>query len=123
MVLNNGTCNLHRTCIGAKYACNSLPLLLTHREHVAGARYITEFQRGFDAGLREVQLSFMQSDGGLTPVDAFSGHKAILSGPAGGCALSGPCVIACVLSTPLLLLPARHVSALSQLLWAERGAL
>jgi len=28
----------------------------------------------------------MQSDGGLTPVDLFSGHKAILSGPAGGCA-------------------------------------
>ena len=26
----------------------------------------------------------MQSDGGLSPVSAFSGHKAILSGPAGG---------------------------------------
>jgi N-methylhydantoinase A/oxoprolinase/acetone carboxylase beta subunit len=26
----------------------------------------------------------MQSDGGLTPVDSFSGHKGILSGPAGG---------------------------------------
>ncbi len=26
----------------------------------------------------------MQSDGGLTPVSDFSGHKAILSGPAGG---------------------------------------
>ena len=51
------------------------------------ARYITAFQKGFDAGLREVQLSFMQSDGGLAPVDAFSGHKAILSGPAGGCVL------------------------------------
>ncbi|KAK9839403.1 hypothetical protein WJX81_000039 [Elliptochloris bilobata] len=47
-------------------------------------RYITAFQRGFDAGLHSVQLSFMQSDGGLAPVDAFSGHKAILSGPAGG---------------------------------------
>ena len=53
----------------------------------APARYITAFQRGFDEGLRNVQLSFMQSDGGLAPVDAFSGHKAILSGPAGGCAL------------------------------------
>jgi 5-oxoprolinase (ATP-hydrolysing) len=31
-----------------------------------------------------VQLLFMQSDGGLAPADAFSGHKAILSGPAGG---------------------------------------
>jgi hypothetical protein len=26
----------------------------------------------------------MQSDGGLASVDGFSGHKAILSGPAGG---------------------------------------
>ena len=26
----------------------------------------------------------MQSDGGLTPITDFSGHKAILSGPAGG---------------------------------------
>ena len=26
----------------------------------------------------------MQSDGGLTNVNNFSGHKAILSGPAGG---------------------------------------
>ena len=51
------------------------------------ARYITAFQGGFDKGLRNVQLSFMQSDGGLAPVDAFSGHKAILSGPAGGCAV------------------------------------
>ncbi len=50
------------------------------------ARYISAFQRGFDAGLRDVRLSFMQSDGGLAPVNAFSGHKAVLSGPAGGCA-------------------------------------
>jgi len=26
----------------------------------------------------------MQSDGGLAPMDSFSGHRAILSGPAGG---------------------------------------
>ena len=26
----------------------------------------------------------MQSDGGLAPIDNFSGSKAILSGPAGG---------------------------------------
>jgi N-methylhydantoinase A/oxoprolinase/acetone carboxylase beta subunit len=31
-----------------------------------------------------VQLLFMQSDGGLAPLDGFSGHKAVLSGPAGG---------------------------------------
>ena len=47
-------------------------------------RYIEAFQSGFDEGLGEVQLSFMQSDGGLSPVSSFSGHKAILSGPAGG---------------------------------------
>ena len=29
-------------------------------------------------------MLFMQSDGGLTPMDAFSGSRAILSGPAGG---------------------------------------
>mmetsp|Transcript_14115 Transcript_14115/g.30617 ORF Transcript_14115/g.30617 Transcript_14115/m.30617 type:complete len:1326 (+) Transcript_14115:84-4061(+) len=47
-------------------------------------RYIQTFQSGFDAGLKDVQVLFMQSDGGLSRVDRFSGHKAILSGPAGG---------------------------------------
>ena len=48
-------------------------------------RYIRDFQSGFDSGLKNnVQLSFMQSDGGLASVTSFSGHKAILSGPAGG---------------------------------------
>ncbi|KAI8475487.1 MAG: Hydantoinase B/oxoprolinase-domain-containing protein [Monoraphidium minutum] len=46
--------------------------------------YIQTFQSGFDAGLKDVQVLFMQSDGGLASVDGFSGHKAILSGPAGG---------------------------------------
>ncbi|EFJ47592.1 hypothetical protein VOLCADRAFT_61291, partial [Volvox carteri f. nagariensis] len=47
-------------------------------------KYISDFAGGFDAGLKDVQVLFMQSDGGLSPVDRFSGHKAILSGPAGG---------------------------------------
>jgi hypothetical protein len=47
-------------------------------------RYLETFQSGFDANLKGVDLSFMQSDGGLSPADAFSGHKAILSGPAAG---------------------------------------
>ena len=47
-------------------------------------RYLKAFQSGFDAGLDRVEMSFMQSDGGLSPLDTFSGHKAILSGPAGG---------------------------------------
>ncbi|KAG2488023.1 hypothetical protein HYH03_013330 [Edaphochlamys debaryana] len=47
-------------------------------------RYLADFTAGFDEGLKDVQVLFMQSDGGLSPVDAFSGHKAILSGPAGG---------------------------------------
>ncbi len=46
--------------------------------------YIDSFLDGFDEGLRDVKVSFMQSDGGLTPADSFSGYQAILSGPAGG---------------------------------------
>ena len=42
------------------------------------------FSQGFDSGLDKVAVSFMQSDGGLTPAEKFSGYKAILSGPAGG---------------------------------------
>ncbi|KAH7290098.1 hypothetical protein KP509_30G031800 [Ceratopteris richardii] len=46
--------------------------------------YLSGFLSGFDEGLENVAVSFMQSDGGLTPQYKFSGHKAILSGPAGG---------------------------------------
>ncbi len=46
--------------------------------------YLANFQRGFDTDLAKVPLQFMKSDGGLAPVDAFGGHQAILSGPAGG---------------------------------------
>jgi 5-oxoprolinase (ATP-hydrolysing) len=48
-------------------------------------KYLHSFARGFDSGLRtKVKVSFMQSDGGLTPMSSFLGNKAILSGPAGG---------------------------------------
>jgi 5-oxoprolinase (ATP-hydrolysing) len=48
-------------------------------------KYIQTFQSGFDSGLiTKVPVYFMQSDGGLAGVDQFSGHKAVLSGPAGG---------------------------------------
>lgn len=47
-------------------------------------KYLQTFRSGFDEGLANVDLAFMQSDGGLSPADAFSGHKAILSGPAAG---------------------------------------
>jgi 5-oxoprolinase (ATP-hydrolysing) len=48
-------------------------------------RYLDSFSRGFDKGLMEnVRVSFMQSDGGLTPMKNFYGNRAILSGPAGG---------------------------------------
>ncbi|XP_031202901.1 5-oxoprolinase isoform X2 [Mastomys coucha] len=33
---------------------------------------------------QNVQVLFMRSDGGLAPMDAFSGSRAVLSGPAGG---------------------------------------
>ena len=47
--------------------------------------YLAGFTKGFDSGLMSnVQLDFMKSDGGLTPVTNFGGHQAILSGPAGG---------------------------------------
>ena len=48
-------------------------------------RYLKGFVEGFDDKLSEkVSLFFMQSDGGLSPIDTFRGSKAILSGPAGG---------------------------------------
>jgi 5-oxoprolinase (ATP-hydrolysing) len=48
-------------------------------------KYLHSFARGFDSGLStKVKVSFMQSDGGLTPMNSFLGNKAILSGPAGG---------------------------------------
>ncbi|GLE11784.1 hypothetical protein PINS_up024450 [Pythium insidiosum] len=46
--------------------------------------YIASFCAGFDAGLDQVKISFMQSDGGLARMKYFHGHRAILSGPAGG---------------------------------------
>ena len=48
-------------------------------------RYLKGFVEGFDENLlKKVQVFFMQSDGGLAPLDKFTGSKAILSGPAGG---------------------------------------
>jgi 5-oxoprolinase (ATP-hydrolysing) len=47
-------------------------------------KYLKGFSAGFDEGLAQVNVSFMQSDGGLTPMSNFLGNKAILSGPAGG---------------------------------------
>jgi 5-oxoprolinase (ATP-hydrolysing) len=47
-------------------------------------RYLESFSSGFDKNFSTVNVSFMQSDGGLTPMSSFSGNKAILSGPAGG---------------------------------------
>jgi len=48
--------------------------------------YLEGFLAGFDSALRDgtVPLTFIQSDGGLAPWNAFGGHHAILSGPAGG---------------------------------------
>jgi 5-oxoprolinase (ATP-hydrolysing) len=48
-------------------------------------QYIDNFVRGFDENLtKHASLVFMKSDGGLAPVHDFSGHQAILSGPAAG---------------------------------------
>jgi 5-oxoprolinase (ATP-hydrolysing) len=48
-------------------------------------QYLSQFLAGFDAAFAgSGSLLFMQSDGGLTSVRAFSGVRAVLSGPAGG---------------------------------------
>ncbi|KIY42931.1 hypothetical protein FISHEDRAFT_68253 [Fistulina hepatica ATCC 64428] len=49
-------------------------------------KYIETFADGFEGGLDALgsKLLFMQSDGGLCPVNLFSGLRAVLSGPAGG---------------------------------------
>lgn len=46
--------------------------------------YVKGFADGFTDGLRGGNVLFMQSDGGLTPMNMFNGSRAILSGPAGG---------------------------------------
>ena len=46
--------------------------------------YLNSFRQGFDGGLTDTGLLFMQSDGGLARADDFTGSRAILSGPAGG---------------------------------------
>ncbi|CAG9792777.1 unnamed protein product [Diatraea saccharalis] len=46
--------------------------------------YVKSFAGGFTDGLRGTNVLFMQSDGGLTPMNLFNGSRAILSGPAGG---------------------------------------
>ncbi|KAJ8762647.1 hypothetical protein K2173_010668 [Erythroxylum novogranatense] len=46
--------------------------------------YLSGFISKFDEGLGKLNVLFMQSDGGLAPEIKFSGHKAVLSGPAGG---------------------------------------
>lgn len=38
----------------------------------------------FHLRLQDVDVLFMQSDGGLTPMEQFCGSRAVLSGPAGG---------------------------------------
>ncbi|XP_053402483.1 5-oxoprolinase-like [Mercenaria mercenaria] len=47
-------------------------------------KYIKGFASGFKGGIENMRVLFMQSDGGLTPVESFLGSRAILSGPAGG---------------------------------------
>ena len=46
--------------------------------------YLNSFRQGFTDGLKNTNLLFMQSDGGLARADDFTGSRAILSGPAGG---------------------------------------
>ncbi|CAN9506173.1 unnamed protein product [Ophioblennius macclurei] len=47
-------------------------------------QYLKGFTSGFKGALKDVDVLFMQSDGGLTPMEQFCGSRAVLSGPAGG---------------------------------------
>lgn len=47
-------------------------------------KYVAGFASGFKDNIQNTSVLFMQSDGGLTPVNKFNGSRAILSGPAGG---------------------------------------
>lgn len=47
-------------------------------------KYVEGFASGFKDNLKDSRVLFMQSDGGLTPMESFNGARAILSGPAGG---------------------------------------
>lgn len=47
-------------------------------------KYMQGFSEGFRNRLVGSKVLFMQSDGGLTPMEKFNGARAILSGPAGG---------------------------------------
>ncbi|KAK7879405.1 hypothetical protein WMY93_030741 [Mugilogobius chulae] len=47
-------------------------------------QYLKGFTAGFQNALKNVDVLFMQSDGGLTPMGQFCGSRAVLSGPAGG---------------------------------------
>ncbi|XP_074027343.1 5-oxoprolinase isoform X2 [Leptinotarsa decemlineata] len=55
-------------------------------------RYVEGFSKGFKNNLEGTRVLFMQSDGGLTPMQSFNGARAILSGPAGG-------VVGCAVTT------------------------
>lgn len=46
--------------------------------------YVDGFAKGFDIQRHPLNVLFMKSDGGLTPISGFCGSKAIMSGPAGG---------------------------------------
>lgn len=65
------------------HICISSPLIMLFS--VCMRRYLRTFQSGFDTGLCNVQLLFMQSDGGLADIHTFSGGWQVqfLKGP--GC--------------------------------------
>lgn len=46
--------------------------------------YVASFRAGFCDQLRDTELLFMASDGGLVAANRFNGSRALLSGPAGG---------------------------------------
>ncbi|XP_063833705.1 5-oxoprolinase [Ostrinia nubilalis] len=80
------------TQVSLSHAITSM-VRLVPRGHTASAdayltphikEYLRGFSQGFSGRLEGANVLFMQSDGGLTPMNLFNGSRAILSGPAGG---------------------------------------
>ncbi|VDK34993.1 unnamed protein product [Gongylonema pulchrum] len=67
---------------GTDFSLTSTFVLL--RDYSDPEDYIRNFKLGFADSLKNVNVQFMQSDGGLCPVERFCGSRAILSGPAAG---------------------------------------
>ena len=74
--------------VSLSHRVSPLPKLIYRGDTTTLDAYLTpvlrDYCRRLAAQLPEAELRFMTSEGGLAPLDEFSGKDAILSGPAGG---------------------------------------